>query len=179
MVDAHHCGNLFQADIVRLFFRLYKTYMARLTDKDRELILADFHIGKSQNELAKIYEVSPATINKLCKGLIPKNADKVNELTRINIEMAAQSEYEVNAIHKEVDERTKHIQFFTHAAVKNVKEAMSSPCESQADYQRRADTISKGKETVLGKQPDTAIQINNSGDIRTIELVALDDNSQY
>lgn len=143
-------------------FSAVQNDMARLTDKDRELILADFHIGKSQNELAKIYEVSPATINKLCKGLIPKNADKVNELTRINIEMAAQSEYEVNAIHKEVDERTKHIQFFTHAAVKNVKDAMSSPCESQADYQRRADTISKGKDTVLGKAADTAIQINNT-----------------
>lgn len=139
--------------------------MARLTDAQREKILAEFHVGKSQNELAKRYEVSTATINKLCKGLIPKHLDKVNDLTRINIELAAQSECEVNAIHKEVDERTKHIQFFTNAAVINVKQAMDEPCEGQAGYRMRAETILKGKETVLGKTPETAIQINNGAPV--------------
>lgn len=136
--------------------------MARLTDDQRERILADFHVGKSQNELAKIYEVSPATINRLCKGLAPKHADKVNALTRIKTELADESECQVNAIHREVDERTKHIQFFTHAAITNVKEAMETKCEGQMDFQRRADTILKAKETVIGKMPETAIQINNS-----------------
>ena len=46
--------------------------MAKLTDKIRERILADFNIGKSQNWLANEYELSPATINKICKGLTPK-----------------------------------------------------------------------------------------------------------
>ena len=124
--------------------------------------MADFHIGKSQNELAKKYEVSPATINKLCKGVTPKNIEQVNALTRSHIELATQSECEVNAIHKEVDERTKHIQFFTSAAVRNVQAAMQTPCEGQADLRMRADTILKGKETALGKEPGTAIQINNS-----------------
>lgn len=134
--------------------------MARLTDAQREKIMAEFHVGRSQNELAKIYEVSPATINKLCKGLVPKNLDKVNALTRIGIDMAAQSECEVNAINKEVDERTKHIQFFTNCAVLNVKESMAMACADQSDYKSRAETINKGRETVLGKTPDTAIQIN-------------------
>lgn len=136
--------------------------MARLTDEQRERILADFHIGKSQNELAKKYEVSPATINKLCKGLAPKHAEKVNTLTRIRTELDGESEYQVNAIHREVDERTKHLQFFTSVAIRNVKESMDAPCEGQMDYQRRADTILKAKETVIGKTPDTAIQINHS-----------------
>ena len=47
--------------------------MARLNDDQREKILAQFHAGASQNELAKRFEVSPATINKLCKGIEPKN----------------------------------------------------------------------------------------------------------
>jgi transcriptional regulator with XRE-family HTH domain len=136
--------------------------MPRLTDEQREHILADFNIGKSQNELAKKYEVSPATINKLCKGVEPKHLDKVNALTRINTELVGESEYQVNAIHKEVDERTKHIQFFTGAAIQNVQEAMTGHCENQNDYRARADTILKGRETVIGKTPDTAIQINNT-----------------
>lgn len=135
--------------------------MARLTDQQREHILAEFHIGRSQNELAKKYEVSPATINKLCKGVVPKHLENVNTLTRINTELAGESEYQVNAIHKEVDERTKHIQFFTSAAIKNVQQAMAEPCEGQSDYQRRADTINKGREAVLGKSPDIAFQVNN------------------
>lgn len=141
--------------------------MARLTDDDRKRILADFHAGKSQNALAKKYEVSTATINKLCKGIEPKNADKVNALTRIKTELAGQSEYEVNAVHNEVDERTKHILFFNSAAIQNVREAMSEPCASQQDFRARAETIVKGKETVLGKMPDTAIQINNQPETHT------------
>jgi transcriptional regulator with XRE-family HTH domain len=137
--------------------------MGRLTDEGRAKILADFHVGKSQNELAKIYSVSPATINKLCKGLVPKNADKVNILAAIKTEMADQSEYEVNAIHREVDERTKYIQFFTHAAVHNVRHAVKkiNPETTQAEHRLLADTILKGKEAVLGREPSTAVQINN------------------
>jgi hypothetical protein len=52
--------------------------------------------------------------------------------------------------------------FFNSAAIKNVRGAMSAACDSQNDYKARADTISKGREVVLGKLPDTAVQINNN-----------------
>ena len=136
--------------------------MARLNDEQRDKILADFHAGKSQRELAKRYEVSPATINSLCKGIEPKNLDKVNALTRIKTELAEQTEHEVNAVQKEVDERMKHILFFNSAAIRNVQEAMNEPCASQQDFRARAETIVKGRETVLGKSPETAVQINNA-----------------
>lgn len=145
--------------------------MARLTDDDRQKILADFHAGKSQNALAKKYEVSTATINKLCKGVEPKHLEKVNTLTRINTELADESEYEVNAIHREVDERTRHILFFTNAAVRNVRAAMELECASQFEIKARAETILKGKETVLGKTPDTAVQINNTQQHPNLEVV--------
>ena len=50
--------------------------MAKLTDDLKDKILSDFHIGKSQNWLATNYNLSPATINKLCKGLVPKYKKK-------------------------------------------------------------------------------------------------------
>ena len=47
--------------------------MARLPAKEREerdnKILADWKVGISQNQLAKNYDVSPATINKICKNV--------------------------------------------------------------------------------------------------------------
>lgn len=46
--------------------------MARLTDAKREEIINQYHLGMSQYQLAKDFEVSPATINKLVKGLTPK-----------------------------------------------------------------------------------------------------------
>ena len=39
---------------------------------------------------------------------------------------------------------------------------MNAECTNQNDYRARADTISKAKEVVIGKDPATAIQINNS-----------------
>lgn len=41
--------------------------MAKLTDDLKQRIIADWKAGVSQNQLAKRYDVSPATINKLCK----------------------------------------------------------------------------------------------------------------
>ena len=134
-------------------------------------MLADFHAGKSQREIARKYEVSQATVNKLCKGIEPKNVDKVNALTRIKTELAEQSVHEVNAVNTEVDERMKHILFFNNAAVRNVKAAMDLECSTQFEIKARAETILKGKEVVLGKQPETAIQINNETQHPKLEVV--------
>jgi DNA-binding MurR/RpiR family transcriptional regulator len=147
--------------------------MARLTDTQRELIMADYHIGKSQNEIAKKYEVSPATINKLCKGIEPKHLDKVNTLTRINIELSQESECEVNAIQKEVNERIKHIDFFNKVTYKNIN-AMSSKLDESltiVEHKHAQETIAKAKETVLGKEASTQVNIQNNTTINQ-ELIA-------
>jgi predicted transcriptional regulator len=81
--------------------------MARLTDEQREKILSDFHIGKSQNELAKKYSCSPATINKLCKGVIPKYKDKVNAVVSIKSELSEESEYQSECFDKEVNDQLR------------------------------------------------------------------------
>ena len=47
----------------------------------------------------------------------------------------------------------------------NVQEAMKTPCENQNDFRARAGTICKGREAVLGKSPDTAIQVNTGGSV--------------
>ena len=92
--------------------------MARLTDEDREHILSDFHIGKSQNQLAKDYSVSPATINKLCKGITPKYKDKVNAVVAIKSELANESEYQSECFDKEVNNKLRRVNLVFNATEK-------------------------------------------------------------
>lgn len=118
----------------------------------------------SQRELAKKFGVSAGLVAKYTKGVDQDVSAIVSAGVQYKQGLEAhreQSAHIAEAIEIAVDERTKHIQFFTNAAIKNVEEALKAPCEGQQDFKARAETIIKGKETVLGKQPDTAIQINN------------------
>ena len=102
--------------------------MARLTDEQREKILSDFHIGKSQNELAKKYSCSPATINKLCKGVIPKYKDKVNAVVSIKSELSEESEYQSECFDKEVNDQLRRQNLVFNATEKilnNINKSVS------------------------------------------------------
>lgn len=124
-------------------------------------IVAQWRTGEySQQALADKHSVSKGVVNKLCKGVLQDTASIVTAGVQYRTGLANHDDRNVTAVINVVDERTKHVQFFTSAAVQNVKEAMGSLCENQNDYRSRAETIVKGKETVLGKTPDTAIQIN-------------------
>jgi len=151
-----------------------------------EEILADWDTGdyskahggtKTQSELSYKHHCSIGRINKLVKGREPQNLQIVNNFIHAKQELAGKNEISVNAVNKVVDERTKHIEFFTEAAVKNVKTAVDKigAETSQAEHRMLADTILKGRETVLGKSPETAIQINTNGNT---QLISSDMNAQ-
>lgn len=143
----------------------------RRKPSDDATILADWDTGeysrahggtKTQRDLAYKHGVSVAKINKMVKGREPRMYKVVNDLVNAKQILAEQNEQTVNAVNKLVDERTKYINFFNHAAIKNTKEAMEAPCSSQADYRLRADTIARGREVVLGKAPDMVINNTNA-----------------
>lgn len=70
---------------------------------------------------------------------------------------------QARSVHDEVvDEKMAWIKFLQKAAVKNVQEAMGAKCDDQADFRHRAMTINAAKENIAGKNPETAIQINNN-----------------
>ena len=71
-----------------------------------------------------------------------------------------------------VDERTKHIQFFTDSTMRNMKSMMVKiGDESSINEHRVAQAALKdAKEVVIGKMPDTAIQINNNGNDKPLTL---------
>ena len=84
--------------------------MARLTEEDKKLILADYHTGNySQRELAKKHNVSIGTVNKLTKEINPQNEHLVNAQTAI---LKAQSELpneQMNAVMNTASDKARRM----------------------------------------------------------------------
>ncbi len=95
--------------------------MAKLNDDLKERILADWKAGVSQNQLAKRYDVSPATINKLCKGVEQTNVDLVNTQVAVITQMNSKSKCEVNSIEAEVNNKVRR-----HSLINNNAELIAS-----------------------------------------------------
>jgi len=117
---------------------------------------------------AVITEKTKISKTQLSKRTIENNWQKGNEKGKLIFDAVRLAEARGNlepvalSVHNElVNERTKHI-LFNKAALQNVREAMADQCSGQSDYRMRAETIVKGRETVLGKSPEMAIQINNN-----------------
>ena len=148
--------------------------MAKITEDLKQRILAQFHIGKSQNWLATEYEVSPATINKICKGLTPKYKEKVNTVSAIQSEVLQESEYLSEYFDKEVNKRTQHLLLFQNSALRNQQKAneILDITDDIKDLEAHARLTKTNKETVLGKDPDMII--NNTNALQNNNL-ALDD----
>lgn len=138
--------------------------MAKITEDLKQRILAQFHIGKSQNWLATEYEVSPATINKICKGLTPKYKEKVNTVSAIQSEVLQESEYLSEYFDKEVNKRTQHLLLFQNSALRNQQKAneILDITDDIKDLEAHARLTKTNKETVLGKDPDMIINNTNA-----------------
>ena len=139
--------------------------MARLTDEDREKILADFHTGAfSQRELAKKYGVSVGTINKITKGIAPKNEHLVNTQIALNTAFVNINEHEMNSMNDVVEEKTKQLLFFQNSALKNQELANNQINEESElyDLKLHSEITSKNKQSVLGKDIDTQVNIQNN-----------------
>ncbi len=79
--------------------------MAKLTNNDKELILADFHTGYyTVRQLADRYNVSHTAIHNITKGLEAKHREKVDTLISINTELQSESLQEVDSVKKVVDD---------------------------------------------------------------------------
>lgn len=136
-----------------------------IDDQVREDVRIEWRQGKlNQRDIANKYKISPAAVNKICKGVERDLADVVNKSIEIRQEFNKLSEREVNAVNNTADTIVSRLEWLNEQAMKNVSQAMKAQAVEQADFRQRADTILKAKETLVGKTPDTAIQINNQQD---------------
>lgn len=150
--------------------------MARANhDKKIPVIIGQWRTGEySIRDLAKKHDVSIGFVAKHTAGIEKDGVDVVNAGVLYQQGIRGNDEHFVNAVNSVVEERTRHVMFFNNAAIRNVQDAMETPCANQYDFKARADTISKGREVVLGKTPDTAIQINNTQPVSRIERAIVD-----
>lgn len=154
--------------------------MARATASDWDKAKDMFEIGKSLTEISDETGIDRATISKRSKK---DNWEKakfqqlITDTVRVRKQISTLSSTLQQSVENEISDRLRHEQFFTNAAIRNVQESLQVPCESQQDFKYRAETIQKGRETVLGKSPDSAVQINNNNNNGPMTLADFYGNS--
>ena len=138
--------------------------MAKISDKTKEQIIADYQAGASKKGLSLKYGVSIGAVFKICNGLSRDTAELVKQQVAINTALSEKSETEVKAFHSAVDQATKHLIYFQNSALRNQKLANAAleSAERLCDIEAHARITAKNKETVLGRMPETIIQNTNA-----------------
>ena len=129
----------------------------------RDAVLTDWRMGQmSQRQIAEKHDVSNGAVAKITKGVAQDVAPIVSAGIQYQKALYAHDERIVSAVESHVDLVVSRLEYLNRQAMQNVQEAMDKGCENQSDFRSRALTINAAKETLVGKTPDTAIQINNA-----------------
>ena len=154
--------------------------MAKLTPKQWELAKQDYEIhGLSYSELVEKYGMSKGSISKRAKDecwqqgknehLIQKKVSVIKALQETEQETERLKPNEIEAVNNEVMLRLSREKIFTDSALRNqelsnltIEQSYNQGELSIGELKAHSDITAKNKETVLGKQPDTAIQVNNN-----------------
>jgi hypothetical protein len=133
-------------------------------DKIKQKVIAEWKVGSSQNSLANKYRLSKATVNKWCRDVHQENVNIVNAQVNVIRALSEKSEQEANAIMNAVNDLTAFERKSNERMQKIEDYALSllSSCEKPTEVKAVMDITVKHREARLGKQPDTAIQINNN-----------------
>lgn len=124
-------------------------------------IVAEWRTGEyTVREIANKHRVSIGFVAKCIKGVEKDCEQLVKGLVSAKQKLATLDEQAVHAVQSLVDKKTEHLLFFSNAAVQNVQQAMAEECTGQSDFKLRAETIAKGKEVCLGKDPMVNVQNN-------------------
>jgi endo-beta-N-acetylglucosaminidase D len=126
-------------------------------------IKTDWRLGQmSQQAIADKYGVSKGVVNKTCKGVEQDVGPIVTAGIQYQQALHAHDDRIVTAVESHVDLVVSRLEYLNRQAMRNVQESMDAECADQSDFRARADTILKSKETLVGKSPDMAVQINNT-----------------
>lgn len=139
-----------------------------LSNKEILELSAEHKTGKySQRELAKRFNISPAYVNKIVKNIDKIDEDVVNAGIAYKSALASRDEHSVNAIEQVVNEKTKHLLFFTNSALKNQTLANKKLTDNISinDLEAHSRITSRNKESVLGKEPTTKIDNTNANQV--------------
>lgn len=114
--------------------------MARLTDKQKELILADYHTGKySQRKLSEKHDVSIGTVNKITKEETPQNEHIVNAQITLLTAKSYISNEQMNAIMN-----TAKDEIFNNALITNATQLNLVRTMEYLSNNKKLDKINSG-----------------------------------
>lgn len=140
--------------------------MARLTDKQREDIRNQLILGESQYSIARDYEVSSATVNKIFKTI---NEDEflvkeVKEEIAIKSKLFSQSENIVKAFDDKVNEQLRRQNLVFNASEKALKklDLLIDMTKDAQDMKHIVDSIDKASITLGVNQRHANSQVNIS-----------------
>ena len=157
--------------------------MARLTDKQREDIKNQLILGESQYSIARDYEVSSATVNKIFKTITEDEflTNEVKEEIAIKSKLSTQSKSLVKAFDDKVNDQLRLKQIVFNASEKLLVKATQMIDKNQtvdkinigagiqqiepreldsSDLKNLADTIDKASITLGVNQRHSNSQIN-------------------
>ena len=153
--------------------------MARLTDKQREDIRNQLILGESQYSIARDYQVSSATVNKIFKT-ITENEFLVKEVKgeiAIKSKLSSQSESLVKAFDAKVNDELRRQNLVFNASEKALVKLSSliDDVDEAQDMKHIVDAIDKASITLGVNQRHSNTVINNANlqenENKTIQIV--------
>lgn len=157
--------------------------MAKTTESDWMKAKAMYEADKSFRQIADATGIDNSNISKKAKkegwqrGILPQ---LIVDTARVREEFTNLLPHQQQVVESEVAERLRHIEFFKKSTMKNLATMMRKIDEtiSIQEHTQAQTALQKGKETILGKDIDTAIQINNTqqanGDFKNLSDDELD-----
>ena len=138
-----------------------------------------FEAGLLLREVSEKTGISIPSLSKRAKaeGWAKENEKKTLIQAAIRVaEAKANLGETARAVHEEIVQSVvARLEWLNDQAIKNVKQAMSTTCGNQSDFRSRALTINAAKETLVGKTPETAIQVNTQAIASSPNSVSIDD----
>ena len=153
--------------------------MARLTDSDKESLLADYHTNKySQRELAKRHGVSLGTVSKLTKEVTPQNEHLVNAQTAVTEAKSELPNEQMNAImNASSDEvRRRGLIFGNAEKLAGKIDTMSDQVDEPQDIKTLVDANHRVGQTLgVVDQFAPKIDINNTAAVQAVTEIKISD----
>jgi hypothetical protein len=131
-------------------------------------IITDWRIGKFKTltEIALFHRVSVGLVHKLCKGVEQDGISIVKKGIAYKQELAAHDEKFIHDVEELVHDKIQALIIIQNASMKVTQKAIEKVSNAECtmlDLKLAQEIIGKGKDNIFGKQPNTAIQINNTG----------------
>lgn len=149
----------------------------RLSEEQKiEQAMALFRSGKSIRECDKLTGVNYKKIEREAKqrGLVKGDLSQlVDDMTETQAKFVTLCDMEKQVVTKEVDDRIKHIEFLNKLTIKNLS-VMGKKIDSDMDFAEHKlvqETINKGAERLIGKEPELVINNAQQTNIEPIRFV--------